>query len=92
MKTETLLNLWEHVDALAHPLLVPIESETQYQDVLIFIAEQFHSIAQDENSSYGSLFTIVSKNIAAYEASLQLIPDATPVLPDGRTASDSKKY
>ena len=79
MKTQTLLNLWKQVDALAHPLLVPIENDTQYQDALAFVAELWDDVAQDENSAYGSLFSIVSKNIAEYEDTLQVIPDATPV-------------
>ncbi len=78
MSTQTLLNLWEQVDALAQPLLVPIENDVQYQEALALIAELWDEVAQDDNSAYGSLFSIVSKNIAEYEASLQLIPDASP--------------
>lgn len=79
MATQTLLTLWEQVDALAHPLLVPIENDAQYQDALAFVAELWDDVAQDENSAYGSLFSIVTKNIAEYEETLQVIPDATPV-------------
>ena len=76
---KALLNLWVQVDATAHPLLVPIENNAQFQDALAFVAELWDEVPQDENSAYGSLFSIITKNIAEYEDTLQIIRDATPV-------------
>jgi len=81
MATQTLLTLWEQVDAAAHHLLTPIENDDQYNEALVFMAELWDEVEQNENSAYGSLFSIVSKNIAEYEDqdTQQFIPDASPV-------------
>lgn len=79
MNKKELLTLWEQVDALAHPLLAPIKNDIQHQDALSFVAELWGEVAQDEDSPYGSLFSIVIKNIAEYEASLQLTADTSSV-------------
>ena len=81
MATQTLLTLWKKVDATAHHLLAPIENDDQYEEALVFMAELWDKVEQDDNSPYGSLLSIVIKNIAAYEETdtQQFIPDASPV-------------
>lgn len=65
---ETLFRNWKKVDDVAHDYLMPIESQKQYKAALKLLESLWDKIGEDTTSPYGSLFTLLSERIAAYEA------------------------
>ncbi len=73
---EKVLDQWEQLDKVAHEYLVPIESEAQYQAALELLEAVWEKVGENLQSPYGSLFTLLTERINAYENQTHPIPDA----------------
>lgn len=76
--TDTIFRTWKKVDEVAHDYLVPIETKTQYKAALKLLESLWEKVSEDAKSPYGSLFTLLTERIAAYEARHVPFDDPTP--------------
>lgn len=75
---DTIFKTWKKVDEVAHDYLVPIETKTQYKAALKLLESLWEKVGEDAKSPYGSLFTLLSERIVAYEARHFPFDDPTP--------------
>ncbi len=75
---DKVLDKWEQLDEVAHDYLVPIESEVRYQAALKLLEAVWERVGENPQSPYGSLFTLLSERISAYENRVYPVPEALP--------------
>lgn len=73
---EKVLNKWEQLDKVAHDYLVPIQTESQYKAAMELLEVVWERVGENPQSPYGSLFTLLTERINAYENQTSPIPDA----------------
>jgi HTH-type transcriptional regulator/antitoxin HigA len=73
---DKVLDKWEQLDNVARDYLVPVETETQYQAALELLEVVWPRVGENPDSPYGSLFTLLSERISAYENRVSPIPSA----------------
>jgi HTH-type transcriptional regulator/antitoxin HigA len=73
---DEVLDKWEQLDNVARDYLVPIETEAQYQAALELLEAVWPRVGENPVSPYGSLFTLLSERISAYENRASPIPNA----------------
>ena len=73
---DKLLNKWEQLDKVAHDYLVPIQTEAQYKAAMELLEVVWERVGENPHSPYGSLFTLLTERINAYENQTSPIPEA----------------
>ena len=76
--SDTIFRTWKKVDEVAHDYLMPIETKAQYKAALKLLESLWEKVGEDATSPYGSLFTLLSERIAAYEAKTIPFDNLTP--------------
>jgi HTH-type transcriptional regulator / antitoxin HigA len=75
---DTIFRTWKKVDQVAHDYLMPIETKTQYKAALKLLESLWEKVGEDAASPYGSLFTLLTERITAYEAKHVPFDSPTP--------------
>jgi HTH-type transcriptional regulator / antitoxin HigA len=75
---DTIFRNWKKIDEVAHDYLMPITTKTQYKAALKLLESLWKKVGEDAASPYGSLFTLLTERIAAYEAKHVPFDDPTP--------------
>lgn len=66
-REDAILNTWASLDRLAHDLLAPIETATQYEAAMSFVASVWDRVGQDAGGPYTTLLQLLAERIQAYE-------------------------
>jgi HTH-type transcriptional regulator/antitoxin HigA len=80
MMLQQVMDRWKALDEVAHPYLVPIETESQYLAAMELMDLLWDQVSSEADSPLDSLLTLLSERIAAYESSHFPIPQSPPHL------------
>ncbi len=75
---EETVHLWQRLDEVAHPLLVPLETKAQYEATLRFSEQLGSVVGENADSPLLPLLNLVVDRIVAYEDRHYPIPDTAP--------------
>ena len=80
MMLQQVMDRWKALDEVAHPYLLPIETESQYLAAIELIEVLWDQVGSEADSPLDSLLILLSERIAAYEAIHFPIPHSPPHL------------